>query len=148
MALGEPRVAVDRLLQRADLPFAIADLLVEPRQVERRLEAVRMQLQFLDVLALGGLDVAALLGEERQVEVREPDVGLAAMRFADQALGGRRVAALQRDHAERVLRGRDVRVDLERAPEQLPRRVADRRDRARSRPSDTGRTDPSGSSVR
>ena len=59
------------LLQRANLAFAIADLLVESRQVERRLEVVGMQLQFLDVLALRGPRVAALFGEQREVEVRQ-----------------------------------------------------------------------------
>ena len=36
-----------------DLPFAIADLLVEARQVERGLVALRVELQFFEVITLG-----------------------------------------------------------------------------------------------
>ena len=56
----------------SNLAFPVAHLLVQPREVERGLVGLRVLLEFLDVLALGGREVSSFLGNERQVVMRQP----------------------------------------------------------------------------
>ncbi len=81
MAFREIRIALDRLLERADLPVAIAHLFVQPRQIERGLVTLGVRLQLRQVLAFGGAGIAALFREQREIEVRQPQVRLGRERL-------------------------------------------------------------------
>ncbi len=80
-----------------------------------------MQLQFFEVLALSLSNIPPAFCEQREIEVRQPDVRFRRDRLADQPFGACGIPPLQGDHAQRILRGRDVRVDLQRPPELLLR---------------------------
>ena len=77
-----------------------------------------MQLQFLEVLALGQPDVAALLGEQCEIEVRQTHVRLRGDRLADQALGAGGISALSAMTPSALRAEATLRVDLQRAAEQ------------------------------
>ena len=76
VALGKPRVDLDRLSVGRLLPGRVPELLAQLRQVERRLVGVGLHVDFLLVLSCGRREVAALLRDQREVEVRQRHVRL------------------------------------------------------------------------